>query len=547
MVFFDRYLPEAQTLVDSTDFSVIPPIGSTSALDAKPELLKVFDTTSTADIFSTPPPIISDFEAMIHTVLTEDATVLPSVIRFWPPVVDSRGPVIKPLLIYIMTLIHDSTNPLCVVHWVLSRFAPKDWHRFSSATNEILSVVSMKKGKNKVTYYYLDRDNFLRIDESHGHHIKNTLNAKVASSSVKGKTVSVALESVEVKKFTPNSVDSWSAIPPFPLGLAGLEGPFPRPVLAALYQGLVSDDLLIVQSLIQGGVVPLTEGIPVIGALLDVFTHAGKIDQFLATLVGLEFSKEELERTTVVRGNSHLTNLFKEFFRRYGRGFHDRFLTRIVRYIEETGNIGLLDPDTAKKDRAETVLFTVLKLILATSSAIPLEIRHLASILKAAATTRFNDKQATYNTLAGFFCLRFVTATIADPGIFAKEPPTTVTDDILTVLMPFSTLLQTPINLIPLEGRMEAFAGFNKRLEKHVWPKLVDFILSVADLPEKPTYKPPSEKRLLKSLSLILAKLSQRFGPFRDQYVRWSSEKPRFPPIGWNVAAFLTAFFEENI
>jgi hypothetical protein len=242
---------------------------------------------------------------------------------------------------------------------------------------------------------------------------------------------------------------------------------------------------------------------------------------------------------------SHLTNFFEEFFQRYRKSFHGHFLKRIVQCIEDTGNIGLLDPDTAKKDRAEVLLFTIIKLILQTSSSIPPEIRHLASILKAAAITRFNDKQATYNTLAGFFCLRFITATIADPGIFSPTPP--AMDDILTVLMPFSTLLQTPINLIPLEGRMEAFAGFNKRLEKHVWPKLVDFILAVADLPEKAVYAPPPEPQLLESLSLILAKLSQRFDPFNDQSVRWSSEKPRFPPIGWNVAAFLTAFFEENV
>jgi hypothetical protein len=164
----------------------------------------------------------------------------------------------------------------------------------------------------------------------------------------------------------------------------------------------------------------------------------------------------------------------------------------------------------------------VLKLILAAASAIAL-------------------------TTSGRRITRSPSSSACASSLGRSRTSTTVTNDILTVLLPFfSTLRQAPINLIRLEQRMEARAPFNKRLEKHGRRKLADFILSIVNLPAKPTQKPLSKKKLGKSLRFILVKLSQSFAPSRDQYVSWSRAKPRFPPIRWNLAEFPTAFFREK-
>jgi hypothetical protein len=116
----------------------------------------------------------------------------------------------------------------------------------------------------------------------------------------------------------------------------------------------------------------------------------------------------------------------------------------------------------------------------------------------------------------------------------------------MQMLMPFSQLLQTPINLVPLDGRWEPFAAWNRRLQRHVWPKLIKWVLAVGNLDEKPEYAPPPHNVVMESLAKVLTAVSARFGQFKEQYEIFSRQAQGQHPIKWNLAAFLCGFFEEN-
>jgi len=328
--------------------------------------------------------------------------------------------------------------------------------------------------------------------------------------------------------------------------LCSLEPPYPVPVLVSFFEALTLDDMILLRAIVHYGVVPVNEGVAFIDALLDIFAFAGKIEQFLIALIGLEFSKDELQINTVLRANTHVTNLFKAFFARYAKPYFDSCLSKIIDYILGVGNIGLSHIESADKEKAEVMLFTVLKYILHSENVIPAEIRYLASILKAEAIVRFNNKQATYNTLVGFICLRFITAVIADPIMFRPNTEE-FSPEMMTMLMPFSQLLQTPINLAPFDERFEKFSDWNPRVRKHIWPKLIKFVLSVADLKEKLFYQPPSEEQVFKSLSRVLTSSSAKFQQFKNQYEFLQRDPNVFHPIGWNLAGFLSAFFQGNV
>jgi hypothetical protein len=98
-----------------------------------------------------------------------------------------------------------------------------------------------------------------------------------------------------------------------------------------------------------------------------------------------------------------------------------------------------------------------------------------------------------------------------------------------------------------MDDRFESFSGWNKRLEKHVWPRLVKWMLSVADLPEKPRYAAPPEPVVMEALTVVLAALSSNFTKFRDQYNEVSKPRPGSHPISWSLASFFAGFFEENV
>jgi hypothetical protein len=545
-IIFSRFSPATQSRVDSADFQTLPPIGGQPAPQIHARLVAAFDATTTQDLTANPPPPIATLRDIIIEQFRQDAGGFQSLFGTWPPQFPDGSSTLATLLLFVATLLRDVARPLEVLRWLTAAVCPADWHGSSPADSDILYVVSMTKVKGKVQYAMLDRKRYLRVDATNndGREMRCVMSAKVKNVAMSGKGLKFTFDDNTTKSIAMPNPGSWVTHPPFPLVLSSLEAPFPLPLLIAFFNCLTGSDMIVFRALIHFGVIPLSDGVPFIDALIDVFAYAGKIDQFLVTVIGMEFSKAELKYNTVLRSNTHVTNLFKAWLQRFDRPYFDLFLANAIDYIVSVGDIGLSHPENADIEKAETLLFTVFEQILASGPVIPAEIRHLASVLRALAIARFNSKQATYNTLAGFICLRFITATIADPVLFRPhtEP---FSPEIMRMLMPFSQLLQTPVNLAPLDGRFEGFAGMNRRIEAEVWPKLINWVLSVGDLPEKPKYEQPREADALNSITVVLTALSSHFPAFKAQYEALVAEEPQAHPITWSLSALFSSLFEE--
>jgi hypothetical protein len=51
----------------------------------------------------------------------------------------------------------------------------------------------------------------------------------------------------------------------------------------------------------------------------------------------MELSLDEVAENTVLRNNSHLTNLLKVLFNSFGRSYYDKFLKEIIGKIDAKG------------------------------------------------------------------------------------------------------------------------------------------------------------------------------------------------------------------
>jgi hypothetical protein len=159
---------------------------------------------------------------------------------------------------------------------------------------------------------------------------------------------------------------------------------------------------------------------------------------------------------------------------------------------------------------------------------------------------RFNTKQATFNTLSGFFCLRFLAGAISDIQGYEEEhrPEHEV---LINVIMPFVKLLQTPFNLGIFGEKSEAFAIFNHHLIYHVLPEMRQFVFSVADLVEEPVYEPPDNGRFCEALHLILNCMVKNKDKFENRYRELEVPGAETSAAGWNFSYFLMSFFKDNI
>lgn len=510
------------------------------------------------------------------------------IFNFWPPIFPDCNSELTNFLYLIIKIIHDSPDHMKALHWFGRNIFPDTWHGKISQTNSILKALCICKIKKDTFWAELNSSNFFKLYLVKNDQLQLNASGTVGSIQIQGETISIiATNGKVIKKIIPTDSEQltfWSEVKKefdqgkqntddyaFPLTFTSCIMPLPASVFPALYEALIADDMHLVNSIIFYKVAKIDSGPQLVESLFDIFAYAGKVNQFLITMVTSEFSKNAVTRDQILRGNSHLTNLFKVFYKRYGIQYYNSFFKNIIKFIDKNHEINLKQLDTCDIKVCSEVIFKVINKIFHSSLYVPIEMRHLASILKECAIHKFNSKQAAFNTLNGFFWLRFLSSMIANPN--SVDP--TIQIQHRDALVAFSKLLTRVFNLQPFDGNYERFSVLNNEMNKVIFPQLINFILSIADFEcllsddvsyvthknesannmnpslqgiTPPFYQRPDKETLKEELNFILQTIVNASKEFKDKYNELRN-KPRltYPLIGWPVGIFFQQFFDEKI
>ena len=554
---FSKLSSTASQVVDQLDKSKLPKLYDKNLFTQRDSILKAFDNVSEKQLYENPPRILIDFFEKVKSVFKPEA--LHILLNTFPSVFPRNDEIIN-MVIFLVQLIHKAKDPKKVLDYTTRKFANKDWHKNQSKlVQNFRSAMPCKVNKRADAF---DPNNFIWIVSDRK---KNLFTYKVengelisadphkytnAEVSPKGITFYLRKD-VIIDTFVPISNDllqEWERAPnvPFPTTLISVPKPIPLNLYEALYHAITEDDLLILRTLAHSSVTKIRDGIELSDALFNIFSYAGKVHPMLVALIGMEFENPSLSAATVLRSNSHLTNMFKTFSTRFGKKYYDNFLKHLVKYIQDNGDIGLADPPHANEKRVEKMLFTSLKNIAASYDQVPPEFKHICSILKQIAALRFNSKEAVFNAISAFFCLRFVTPILVDPSNFDENIKF---DEKFksSVMVPFSQLLQMPLNLTLLHSKMQVFSKWNERLKNHMFPKLKTFIYSLCSITEIPEYSAPSIEELQKSLDIVFQIITSNRENFNKRYRELLNNKDgRLSVIRWEFGSFISDFFSNS-
>lgn len=449
------------------------------------------------------------------------------------------------------------------VKWMSINMIPEEYKSIQNFKSSYIKACCVCHRKRKM---FNDETFFWAVLDIHNHFtLYNTTNGQLTVhmeadiGSIKlshsGKTVKLFDKSgIRVKRIIPidpSQNELWakvmnlSTLPKLPFFFTNSAVPIPDLLLFALNEVLLAPDRTAVRAITHFKVSKVSQSVDLADALFDIYAYAGKVNDLITVMVASEFSATELTQNTVLRGNSHLTNLFKIFFKRFGFKYYQSFLKRIVLYIDSKGDLSLKRPAEVNSQKAQTMVFTVLNRIAGSLEHVPIEIRHFASILKQAAALRFNSKQATYNTISGFFYLRFVSSILSNP--LETDPSLQLQNPWLNVMVPAAQLMMTPFNLIQMGGKYDVFNSWNKILTKKIFPMLIEFVFSIAVCNEEPVYQPPSKERLREALQVVWSKIGESNGEFVKMYKQLAFESLPCTSLGAGFANFLTGYFNQNI
>jgi hypothetical protein len=280
---------------------------------------------------------------------------------------------------------------------------------------------------------------------------------------------------------------------------------------------------------------------------LDIFAHAGKVNALIVTLAGMDFDNASLQPQAVLRTNSHLTNLFKAFTARFGRRYHEKVIGKLVAYIQQSGPIQTRNPSREDKELGLKMIVTCLRTIIRSRAKIPPQFSHMAAVLKGVSGYRFNNKQAVFNTLSGFFSLRFLNGQISTWDDSEPEQRD-VESAIHSAFLPqFSQLLQTTLSLMVYGGSHDTFIEWNHHLITHMFPEVMNFTLSLADAEGMPEYPPSGREGLERAMGVVVQAMVENKDKFLARYAQLARDTEEHTPITWVLGSFLMSFFESTI
>lgn len=550
---YKTYAPGVEDEIKGIDFEALPKIDGKSLKSKLKEIKEELNSTDLNKLLNNPPKVLLSLRKAIRETYSK-ADVYRTVFDSWPVVIDSTSPEVRNLTLFLISLIKESNKPHETLQFISFGCVQPQWHKCSSKKNSILKGCSVITKNSKKYWCYVDIDKYLRVDEIVDKQIRNITNCRVqtfrvSESGLRFKTTDD--EKVRCQLDNPAMAEVWKQYSetPFPLFLGSYTGPVPKAVLTSTLEAINSDDNFLIKILTSSSIVKMNDGVKNMSDLFNIACYSGRVSQLYTSLIAQEFENEDLKPESILRSNTHLTNLIKVLVSKYCTKYSTNFASKLVTYILKNGNLNYGSIDNCDDKKVEKVLFTSLKYILKSAPLIPPQIRHFASILRSAAATRFNDTTAVLNTLSGFFCLRFITSLIADPKKY--DPQISVSDeDIQKILMPFSQMLQKPLCFSPLDGKSKFVKKWNARIENHIFPRLKTFLFNLSEISASDSliYLPPEGKMIKRALDNILKTLSQNYAIFADTYKKLlnQEEEPR-PIVGWDFAAFFNGYFTYNL
>jgi hypothetical protein len=386
----------------------------------------------------------------------------------------------------------------------------------------------------------IDEDNQFELHRIYTHRLKCVCTVEVGDIRLSRSTRAIKILSTDgqvAATFIPISettIEQWlrahrvTETVPVPIRFFFMHPAIPPVFYSSFYHSLTSDDGVVLRALVDSTSIP--DSLALMSALLDIFAHVRKVNLLLTSLAATPT-------------NPHLTGLIRVFSQRFGWHYFRSVLVKMIRYILEPGDIHVSQPEQCDGRQVLRMVATCLHTILGSGPLVPPELRHIGSVLRAAATFSFDEPQEVFKILSDFFCVKFINGALSNPAAYGYPP---IPPDVLNAtLVPFAQLLVVPMMMGKYSGIYEHLRVCNHHLTKHVFPHLMEFVLSVADIEQVPEYESPGELEVRESIEAVIRIMVNRKDAFEERYQALLNATHAPGPTNWKFGVFLLSMFQD--
>lgn len=425
----------------------------------------------------------------------------------------------------IALLIFERKNPSRTVMWLGENLIPINWHERNSGKSGILKLsgLFMKKKslfKDKKLYWGIVTQDNKFLLYKHDNLKKPEINCSFDHADGNGKSLKIWKDSkqmvVKLKPISDETYHAWANPSYLINSFFTYESlTFPDQLIDAFESALISSDEYVLRAMLDFDVIQMGEAPSLMFDLFKVFSSNGLVHRFISTVATTEFSSENITEGTVLRRNSHLTFLFKVYYNLFSSDFYNNVLTPIIHKVAETGDLGIKEKDSSKKNIIGDLIDWVLDVYLNSYGQISPQFHHFAAVLQNAVFLVLQSKHSVFNVLSSFMCLRYSNAILADPshykGLNIPE------DQLRNISIQFAQLLQSIFNLQLISERYEYLTDINEKIITR-YEDIYNFVISIANFNKEVVYPKFSDSEKRESLINLMICVSKNHKAFNQRY-----------------------------
>lgn len=542
-VQYNKYPKEFYDSLKQVNFDSAPKFNGKSLLKSLNDLTREFDTIDLDKLLNEPSELITKFiEYGKQQFHPEEYRFL---IYYAPPAVISEDT--KTFLFFLVKIVHQVKDPCKLMAWLSYTMFPQSFTHQSK--KEILAISRCKQGKKTNLWAVYTSPNSFTLYEFKG---TNEPEAKLKSNANKfviGKdktSIDVYNDDKLVTNFTPedsNQLQLYESLSngPVPLVyfLTGFDTPAVDQIYATAFDEITNSDAKILQVLMLPTISSPDDKISsqILKAFLDLFTYANKFIPFINSIISSEFNDPKEDIMKIIHQPTHTVNLISTIFNQYGKTYSETFIKKLSDYIISTGGCKITSrtPDVPALER---VINTVCKYIVGSVELVPPVIRQVLYVLRSFLNTRTNCCANIYLILSYVFFECYLLPALKHYSETDQENK--------NMMSRFVYIFNYIFKLSSMEGNLKFLSSIQKRLDKHIYPNLMQFIFAISEAPEESTvsYSTISAEKVARSIETILKAISAKASDFCNAFQDNAKSKSQKPTIlGTVFSSLLTTFF----
>jgi hypothetical protein len=244
-----------------------------------------------------------------------------------------------------------------------------------------------------------------------------------------------------------------------------------------------------------------------------VFAHNGLIHRFITTIAAVEFTRPGFDEETLFEKESYLTHLFRVYY----LGFGERVLGQIFRPIFEAivkaGDLGLKE-GTLRDSAVIDLVNKVVDLVVQGMEMIPVQFKHMCSVLKSITATALRSRRAVFNCISAFlfkygFQIALSGKTVSDMELSAGDQ---------AVCESFGSVFRMIFGLRDTNGKLGESPALAEAILSR-YDEIYNSVMDVAVVKEEVAYPKRTDEICKGAIKRILERISGAREAFVRRYI----------------------------